>query len=539
MRLPLPSSSSRCTTHCAVLAWMILAFHPTAVVSWTHVSSFPPAFTTTTTTQLQDAIFYNDFDDDDNAQDKTASEDDAFWYDALRHRQATLDQLQQLQQTQVWKTSPVETLAFPLPDDWVRRVAMDGSTGSSAVVGGASGSLYFMELDATAQQADENPILGKLSNLHQDRGAEDYVDNDAVTRVKDSARNRALDALYGGFDGGGVMALAFQDGVIASSGREGGVQISRINKEPTKNRLELVGSIPDLQGDIVTSLAFDGEGRLWTAFYNQNGGGSIHVYHLDMDVTQKSQPVLNSVDPVSTIKAGSGFLSLFLADDIHCGVAATEDNGVLLFTTDGMMLEGWHPFHEDYQKDNPGGDYYEDEDAEYARTAIIVQNDHRSKEEEVSCWSVIVGGSQGTMYQRKLNLSGDGTTVSFGQPFADAGSRIPEKVARASLSETVKHKGSIVAFASPGPEVLLSASQDGTIRFWDCSYHQLQDDDSDEICKDREGKTLPSFLFALSGFKVWLGSMITLKNNCNMLVTDGADNTVVALIFKPAKDTEQ
>lgn len=495
--------------------------------------------------------FYNDFEEDDflgDAQDDTeiSSNESSDLYAALRQRQNSLGQSRQ-RNMQAWKQAPVETLAFPLLSDWVRRVAMDTTavgvtpTSSYVVVGGASGSLYLIDLSVEAKnplEVEERMMLGALKGLHEDRGDEDFPDSDNVLKNKESARNRALEALYGGFDGGGIMALALQDHVVASSGREGGVQISRILKDSTgkkKDFLQAVGKIPDLEEDIVTSLAFDLTGRLWTAFYNKQGGGSIHVYNLDVD-DDNNKAELKNVEPVSTIKAGSGFLSLSIADEISCGVASTEDDGVVLFNSDGMLLDGWHPFYEDYKESNKDGDYYNDDEAEFARSAIIVQNDEACDTKKAS-WSVIVGGSKGTMYQRKINLSGDGNIVSFGQPFADPGRKIPEKVARASLSETVKHQGPIVALASPGPEVLLSASQDGTIRIWDCSYHQQQDDESDELIKDDIGNTLPSFLFALSGFKVWLGSMIVLMNH-NMLVTDGADNTVVALIFKKAEDSE-
>ena len=505
--------------------------------------------------------FYNDFGEDDflgNAQDDSETSnsvddnDSSSFYAALRKRQSSLDQSRQ-RNMQAWKQAPVETSVFPLLNDWVRRVAMDTTavgvtaTSSYAIVGGASGSLYLIDLSAEAKnplEVEENMMLGTLRGIHEDRGAEDFPDDDTVTKNKESARNRALEALYGGFDGGGIMALALQDHVVASSGREGGVHISRITqnkKGNNKNLLKVVGRIPDLEGDIVTSLVFDQMGRLWTGFYNQQGGGSIHVYNLDVDDTDDiaAGVQLTNADPVSTIKASSGILSLFLADDIGCGVASSEDNGIILFNMEGMLLDGWHPFLNDGNDDENGSDELS-EKQEFARTAIIVQNDEASRDgTKGSSWSVVVAGSKGTMFQRRLNLSGDGKSVSFGQPFADVGSKIPEKVARASLSETVKHQGPIVALASPGPGVLLSASQDGTIRIWDCSYRQHEDDENSEIGKDEEGKTLPSFLFALSGFKVWLGSMIVLKSNFNMLVTDGADNTVVALIFKKAEDLEQ
>lgn len=481
--------------------------------------------------------FYNDFDElGDNDDIISDSTDDSDLYTALRKRQSSLDNSRQ-RNMEAWKVPPVETMLFPLLNDWVRRVAMDTTavgvtaTSSYAIVGGASGTLYLIDLSAETnnpEQVKEDMILGTLENLHEERGEEDFPG------ASSSARTRAIETLYGGFDGGGIIALAMRDGIVASAGREGGVHISRIQDSADKNQLKAMGKIPELKS-FVTSLSFDQTGQLWVGSFDD---GMIRAYDVD-DESSAGSSLVEQSEPAFTLKADSGIVSLFLADEIGCGVAATERNGIVLFsTTNGTMLAKWDPFS--------------DSD-EFARSVVIVQNDEDpgappmtipdpedpTKEAtlvSVPIWSVVVGGSSGSLHQRRLNINPQQGNVSSKRPFDDL-SFIQK------LREQDQHAGPIVALASPGPQVLLSASQDGTIRVWDCSHQQSLDTDDADMQYDGDadmrdyamGGREPKFLFAMSGFKVWLGSMIVLRSNQNMLVCDGADNTVVALLFKSAE----
>jgi len=492
-----------------------------------------PSFCHLSTLPSRRFAFYNDFDDilggdDDDATDGDGGNNDFDLYEDLRKRQSSLKANRQ-KDMQCWKSPPVETIAFPLLNDWVRRVAMDtnaiGSTATSsyAIVGGASGSLYLIDLSAEAsspQQIKERMLLGTLERIHESTGDED------LPGTSSSVRSRAIDALYGGFDGGGIVALAMQDNLVASAGREGGVHISYIldkNAAGGKNRLQAVGKIPGLDS-FVTSLSFDQSGRLWVGSFD----GMIRAYDLD-DESSPGGSLPQQSEPRFALRADSGILHLSLADDFGCGVAATEKDGIILFSVmDGSasVLAKWNPFA-DYD--------------EFARSAVIVQNDEApggspttiadpadpSKQVTLAgtaSWSVVIGGSSGSLYQRRLNVGPEGT-ISHKRPFDDLSpiQKVPEQF---------QHNGPVVTLACPGPRVLLSAGQDGTIRVWDSSYQQPSPVD-DEM-RDEMGGSKPSFLFAMSGFKVWLGSMIVLKSNQKMLITDGADNTVIALVFKSA-----
>mmetsp|Transcript_21570 Transcript_21570/g.45507 ORF Transcript_21570/g.45507 Transcript_21570/m.45507 type:complete len:153 (-) Transcript_21570:341-799(-) len=115
-----------------------------------------------------------------------------------------------------------------------------------------------------------------------------------------------------------------------------------------------------------------------------------------------------------------------------------------------------------------------------------------------------------------------------------------------------KHMGPVVSIASPSPGLFVTASHDGTMRVWDCALGGDDDeDDEEEEADDDEGFTdeeksvlaasdgiiakpkMPKVLYALSGYKVWLGSVFA---NDRKLVSDGADNTVIVHSFDEDED---
>jgi len=113
--------------------------------------------------------------------------------------------------------------------------------------------------------------------------------------------------------------------------------------------------------------------------------------------------------------------------------------------------------------------------------------------------------------------------------------------------------GPIVSLASPSPGLFVTASHDGTMRVWDCSLAtgEEEDDDEDDDDDDEEdednnvpeenqdmtasslSQARPKVLYALSGYKVWLGSVFA---NDRKLVSDGADNTVIVHSFDEDED---
>ena len=255
---------------------------------------------------------------------------------------------------------------------------------------------------------------------------------------------------------------------------------------------------------------------------------------------------------------GAPILSISVNDSIGCGVVATADGRAVLFSLeDGEVLSNWKPFGKGTGKRK----------REFARSAIIVQNDEPSaidKEQmtlssqdgittvgfggaeesgkKETVWSVICGGSEGTMYQRRLNVDSSGY-ISDKRVFLNDESLMGKM--------RPSHTKAVMSLASPCTGLLVSGAQDGTIRVWDCSYYRSEtsaeddlllegetDNDDDEAFYDDVGgiDRRPRCLYALTGYKVWLGSIFT---NGKKLVSDGADNTIVVHDFSGEdKNTE-
>mmetsp|Transcript_7890 Transcript_7890/g.8698 ORF Transcript_7890/g.8698 Transcript_7890/m.8698 type:complete len:562 (+) Transcript_7890:195-1880(+) len=419
-----------------------------------------------------------------------------------------------------WKNADcVSTMRLQL-DDWIRRIAIE--TFPLGVCGSANGSVYLVDL----QNAE---TLDCVQNIHT-----------AQIESEDGVVDKAMRKLYGSYDGSGIISLAIHNDIVVSSGREGGLQVFKIDGEEkdkytgsrggsvksTHLHLKSEGMLYRLMSALVTSVAFDKSGLLWVASYD----GFIRAFEYD----DKEKPLVKQVKPVHEFHAGSEVLSVSVNDDVGCGVAATTSGEVMLFSLeDGEIMSRWKPF----------GNGVGRRKHEYARTAIIVQNDEGSNSEN-DVWSIVCGGSEGSMYQRRLNVDSMGY-VSDRKPLID------DETVNLRLRQS--HNKMVVSLSSPMPGLLVSGSQDSHIRIWDCSYSRSHEDimivDEDDIDiaeeADEEEEEAqfddiggtdyrPECLYALTGYKVWLGSIFT---NGQKLVSDGADNTIIVHDFSGEDDS--
>jgi WD40 repeat protein len=471
-------------------------------------------------TRLHDSIspFYDDFEDftlPTNSDNK--GDDDLF--DALRRRQDSI-QLSASPQPTVseeylsnWKNANCASTVRLALDDWIRRMAID--TYPLAVCGSASGHVYLADL----QRGKE---LDCMQNVH----VPGIETNDSRYTLQ---FQNAIDALYGRNDGGGVLAIAIKGDLIASSGREGGVHISTIAGQEedfykgsrggtgrqTKLSLKREGTLRGLEATsstLITSLVFDNAGTLWMAGYD----GVLRGYDSEKMDAENRPMMLRQKNPMYERNLNSPILSVSVNNAIGCGVGTTRDDGVFMFSLeDGQILSTWQPFG---RRD------------EFFRTATIVQNDAGPQ----SAWSVVCGGSEGSMFQRQLNVDSMTGFVSDDCPFQDlAQSELPMKL-------RPSHTGAVVALTSPAPGLLVSGAQDGNVRVWDCSYHRSNNDDEEnedesEAQYDDVGgnEHRPRCLYAMTGYKVWLGSIFA---DGKKLASDGADNTIIVHSFDGEED---
>jgi len=439
-----------------------------------------------------------------------------------------------------WKNAQCTSTIRLALSDWIRRIAIDSYP--LAVCGSADGSIYLADLES-GEELDciRNAHLAQIHGLIRDLDGR-VNDIDAERNKESLQANDAMQQLYGMYDGGGVISIAVHKDIVVSSGREGGVRLFTIGGEEEttykgsrggmarslKLKLNSEGMLRGLDTTLVTSMAFDNTGTLWTGGYD----GVIRGYEYD----NKEAPLSQQTGPIFEMDTGSKILSISVNNKIGCGVAATSSGKVFLFSAeDGEILAQWKPFGQWNPFDKAIDGRWK---REYARSAMIVQNDRANGNgnKKGAVWSVVCGGSEGTMYQRRLNVDRMGY-VSEKRPF------FSNDLPVGRMQPT--HSGPVVSLASPSDGLLISGSQDGTIRVWDCS-HQLTKDEEDLMSLEQEdsvdydserGKDRrPRCLYALTGYKAWLGSVFT---NENKLVSDGADNTIVVHDFSGKSDDGQ
>jgi len=414
----------------------------------------------------------------------------------------------QLKSLSSWKNAQCSSTIRLALGDWIRRVAVHSYP--LAVCGSADGSIFLADLESGEEfDCVRRAHLAQIHGLIQN---EDMNDDSLMAAD-------AMKKLYGMYDGGGVVCIAVYKDLVVSSGREGGMRVFTIDGEgenhykgsrgaiarSAKLKLKSEGMVRGLDSTLVTSMAFDHAGLLWVGGYD----GVIRGYECD----NKDKPLVRQSQPFFEIDIGSKILSVSVNNELGCGVAGSSSGKVFLFSIeDGEIITEWKPFG----KRNVDGRWKR----EYVLSSMIVKNDeaansHSTANQEETIWSVVCGGSEGTMYQRRLNIDNMGY-VSEKRPLTD---EFP--VGRMQPA----HSGSVVALDSPYSGLLVSGSQDGTIRVWDCSYRRQ--------VKNKEELMRPRCLYALTGYKVWLGSIFT---NHNKLVSDGADNTIVVHDFSGQVD---
>ncbi|KAL3935016.1 MAG: hypothetical protein SGBAC_009383 [Bacillariaceae sp.] len=471
--------------------------------------------------RLRDSLspFYDDFED--ISMSTSSSKTDQDWFDALKRRQESIETVavessSSAQYLQNWKSANCGSTVRLALDDWIRRMAIENYP--LAVCGSAAGHIYLADL----QQGQE---LDCIQGLHQ--AQLDADDSRYTTTFLDAMRD-----LYGRYDGGGVIALAIKGDIVASAGREGGIHITTITGEEqdlykgsrggtarqTKLCLKREGFLRGLENSsdaLITSLAFDASGTLWVGGYD----GNLMGYDAEEMDADNRPMLLRHKCPMFETNLNSPILSISINDDIGCGVVTTRDCGIFVFSTDdGQVFATWKPVG---KRD------------EFFRTAIVVQNDP----DPDSVWSVVCGGSEGSVFQRVLNVDSLSRSISDTAPFRDmreeSSHELPSKL-------RPNHQGMVLAMASPFPGLLVTGAQDGNVRVWDCSSRRNSpietiEDEEDEAQYGDVGASdhRPRCLYAMTGYKVWLGSIFAGEKK---LVSDGADNTVIVHSFDEEED---
>jgi hypothetical protein len=135
--------------------------------------------------------------DDDNSNS-------AGWIESLKARASQLDE-QEEQRISRWKNATCSSKVAVVLPDWVRRLDVDYPL---AVCGSARGYLYVTHLET-------GEVLA--SNLKPESEQESDDSDEALASPADLEQTLRL--LYGSFDGGGTLSVAFSGSRICSADR--------------------------------------------------------------------------------------------------------------------------------------------------------------------------------------------------------------------------------------------------------------------------------------------------------------------------------
>lgn len=394
-----------------------------------------------------------------------------------------------------WKSGICPTTKVSISSsDAVRRVCMDHYP--IAACGSASGRIYLVDLE---EQCVMSSVQAHLSMQNDVRGSSDVV------------KRQAMEKLYGKLDGGGVISIAMRDGVVASSGREGGVKLWKVEGYEQGLNMQLMphGSLSTLQNTIVTSVKFDSTGLLWVSCYD----GTVRCYDIPQwkanDNYQTSENKLfQPLKPIYRTDFTDSVLDMHLCEELKLGVCATSDGGAALFSLEdgqffvGIMLFGVAARSVSIVKhDNEGG----------------INVDMNGNRKDIHGYSVLCGGMDGTIHRIPLNVGPDGK-INMHNPFS-----VDDDT---NTSIKPRHTGPVMCLASPGEGMFISGGQDGALRVWmiDGSNNKATDEKMTQTDDQKKVLAKCKCMYALTGYKLWLGSACT---DGDKLISDGGENNII------------
>ena len=389
--------------------------------------------------------------------------------ESLKQRQLELQE-DQNQRVTKWKTADCSSAVQLVLPNWVRRLDVEYPL---VACGSGRGDVYVGHLETGDVVA-----IGQVE--HNDDETAEILDTDNNKRLEKVVR-----VLFNGYDGGGTLAMAFRGGLICEGRRSGGVYIWRL--DPDSDRLVPQGSIPALDGDLVTALHLDAD-HLWVGTVD----GHLQAFSLEEDL-----PLALQNTPEMVWQFGETITSLSLSPEHGCGAAATSAGSVHIFSLedeDIVVGSFFPPFDSSERKAIQA--------FPSSVTFVGMKNNNSSdddagdKNKKKTELMVASGGNDGSIFLQPVELTSTGE-VNTERPFTK-----PLRPLRP------RHFGPAKCLCSPLPGILVSAGQDGGMRVWDVA---------ESMC-----------LYQFVGYKVWMGSLWT---DGYRLVSDGADNTVIVHDF--------
>jgi WD40 repeat protein len=432
--------------------------------------------------------------------------DNDTWMASFKARQSQINQ-ESYWREQKWRHADCRSNTKVALPDWVRRmdvqyplIACGSSQGDVYIAHLETGDIlastaFTTDVKSTADESSSN-VMGDVER--ELKRLQKQALGESVSSTPKGLETTLRD-LFGSFDGGGTLAIAFDDNLVAIANREGSVDILRLNEQ----QLIRQGTLKPLEGIIVTCLELDDD-YLWVG----TAGGRVQAYDL-----HGSLPLALQTEPELEWEFSASILSLSLSPELGYAVLTTSTGGVELINMeddDGPIASFYPPFDSGSRRSARA----------LALSAAIIEREVLSNEDDDDDdddeqdaddiplelpdlqYSIACGGNDGSIWVQPLHMTEDGE-IDEDQPFSE------------ELYQLGSHMGAVKCLVCPIPGLLVSGGLDGSMRIWDV--------------QERES------LYQFVGYKVWLGSLWT---DGSRLISDGSDNSIVVHDFEKDSDAE-
>jgi WD40 repeat protein len=426
------------------------------------------------------------FDDFDFIKDDNDMES---IFTSLQERQRQLQESQS-SLSKAWKQGQCTCKPVVL-DDWVRRISVDYPL---VACGTASGNVCVAHL--------ETRVVIAQTNIPEDELDEDKVSDSIKQKIASVAR-----IMYGSYDGGGTLAIAFCANLLVEARRTGGVHLWRLDTQPA--RLVSQGKLECLGKDVLaTALAMDND-YLWVGLSD----GRVQAYSLDEGSRTDEQP-LALQKPVYEWELEQTITSMSVVPLEPLVVVTTSGGLVYILSYDDDEEESESESNNEKQSQTslrrPAATVYPPWETSgrstvnpYATSALLVQ-----MTDSTTDYSLVCAGNEGSMFIQPISLIESSPRIQFTRPL---------RPLRPS------HFGCVPSLSTPMPGMFVSGGRDGRIRIWALQENVVYT--GDPTIRDDAYECVVQLL----GYKVWLGSVWT---DGEHLMSDGSDNSLLVHTFK-------